>query len=224
MNSTVEMFSFEEIQANHAVFRERSELYKKNGLDQEMVRENIMRQISDNSRSILEIGTGMGHLTTMLAHRFDRVVSIDVDGDCQRIAKLNAVHYGVLRNIEFIVSDAGKLAFPDCSFDAVVSAYAFHHFDFPFRVVREMARIAKNQVVISDFNRKGFAVIEKLLSLEGRTHERKSGDFSIVGVFLKELNFNVRTTIDDWQILYSAFRKDSTDFARSDKGPAGTIL
>src|SRR5436190_1162750 len=38
---------------------------------------------------------------------------------------------------------AARLPFPDAQFDVVVSRFAFHHFDDPAAVAREMARVSR---------------------------------------------------------------------------------
>lgn len=210
MLSVISDFSQEEIIANHKIFLAREDFYKQHGLDQDETRRSVLRQVSDDNNSILEIGTGRGLLTAMLAGSFERVVSVDVDNSDNRIAKLNAAYLRNLEKIEFVTSDAGKLNYPDLSFDAVVSSFTFHHLEFPFKVIREMARLAVNQIVISDFNSRGFEIVEQVHKSEGNTHEQMPGDFSIVGVYLKELNFDVKVIEDKWQTTYSARRRKNS--------------
>lgn len=211
MKNSVSKFSKEDIVNNHNLLVERENHYKKHGLDQAETRRGVFRQLSDNNSSILEIGTGKGLLTAMLAEAFTRVVSVDIDSIEHRVAMLNAAYSGHSDKIEFITSDAGKLDFPDRSFDAVVSAFTFHHLEFPFKVIREMVRVSANQIVISDFNSRGFEIVEKIHKLEGRTHEQMPGDFGIVGVYLKEFNFDVKLIEDEFQTTYSAIRRKKSD-------------
>jgi len=210
MHSVINDFSQEEIVENHKIFIERENLYKQHGLDQEETRRSVLRQLSSDHSSILEIGTGRGLLTAMLAGSFDKVVSVDVDNSANRIAKLNAAYFRNSDKIEFVTSDAGKLSYPDMSFDAVVSSFTFHHLEFPFKVIREMARLAVDQIVISDFNSRGFEIVEEVHKSEGNRHELMPGDFSIVGVYLKEFNFDVKVIEDKWQTTYSARRRKNS--------------
>lgn len=66
----------------------------------------------------------------------------------------------------------------------------------------------ENEKYRSDFSDAGFALIDRVHGTRGTAHEREAGDFSIVGVFLKEHGFNVTVIEDRWQILYSALRKN----------------
>ena len=60
-------FSREEIEKNHEIFLKRNALYKEYGMDQEELRRCIVRLVEPQSKSLLEIGTGKGYLTSMLA-------------------------------------------------------------------------------------------------------------------------------------------------------------
>jgi ubiquinone/menaquinone biosynthesis C-methylase UbiE len=200
-------FSSEDIKNNHEIFLKRGILYREQGIDQEELRKSIARLVQPDSSSVLEIGTGRGYLTSILAGSFSRIVTVDMESSDLRTARLNAAYYKRLNNIEFVNADACSMDFHDRSFDAVVSAFTFHHFDLPFKALREMARVAGRQIVISDFNEKGFEAVEKVHRMEGRIHERKPADFSIVGVYLKEFNFDVTVIEEEWQTIYSAKRK-----------------
>jgi len=200
-------FSTQDIQKNRAIYLERMALYKEFGFDREEAERKIINCLSKDHRSILEIGTGKGYLTTMLAQPFNRVISVDIDSDEQRIAGLNAAYHEQLNKIEFVSADACKLEYPDKSFDAVVSAFTFHHLELPFKVLGEMIRLAANQIVVSDFNQKGFEAVEKVLKHDGKSHEIKTVYFDIVGVYLKEFNFDVNVFEYEYQIIYSAVRR-----------------
>jgi ubiquinone/menaquinone biosynthesis C-methylase UbiE len=58
-------------------------------------------------------------------------------------------------NVSFYVASASKLPFGDNSFDVIVSANAFHYFDEPNRVLKEMKRILKSEgkLIILDWCR-----------------------------------------------------------------------
>ncbi len=201
-----ESFTPEEIARNHEIFAKRLALYKEQGLDRDEMHELLIRQIEGGVGSILEIGTGRGHLTILLAHLLKRIVSIDTDAEGQRIARLNAAYYNRLDRIEFITADAAHCGFPNGCFDAVVSAFTFHHLEYPFDVLREMARVAKRQIVLSDFNAEGFEAVARIHAQEHGSHERGGGDFGTAGVFLRENGFEVRIVEDALQTIYDARR------------------
>lgn len=208
MNRPNNIFTPHEIKANHDAFMQREAVYKQYGFEPQKARQNIIEKIDSDSSSVLELGTGKGHLTVLLAQNFaGPVVSVDIDHETQRMARVNAAYYGVLDKIDFVTSDISDLDHEKQGFDTVVSSFTFHHLDAPFKVIREMIRVAKNQIVISDFSDKGFDIIDRIHASEGKAHSRGSSDFSIVGAFLKEFNFKVSRYEDEWQVIYSAMRK-----------------
>lgn len=207
VKTNTEHFTDEEIKNNHEAFLKRMAHYKKHGMNQTLLRESIIRQIDHGSSSILEIGTGKGYLTALLSRHYDRIVSVDTSDEDLRAAMINASQSDGRDKINFITADAGSLDFDDRSFDVVVSAFTFHHLDLPFKVLREMIRLADKQIIISDFSPRGFNVVEQVHRQEGSSHEKKPVDFDIIGVYLKEFNFDVRLIEDEWQTIYSARRR-----------------
>ncbi len=197
-----------EIAENHERYLERLALFKEFGVDQEGLRSRLLRQVDAENRRVLEIGTGYGYLTVMLGRDFDTVVSMDADADGQRIAKLNAAYNGTLDKISFVTGDAGSLPFPDASFDVVVSAFTFHHLVYPFKVIREMIRVAGRQIIISDFTPEGFDAIARIHARDGKRHDSGAGDFDIVGFFLGEHGFRVSKVEEALQTVYIARRID----------------
>jgi ubiquinone/menaquinone biosynthesis C-methylase UbiE len=191
-----------EIAQNHQIYLQRLALYKKYGLDRKRTQENFIGQLNPNHKTILEIGTGKGHLTTALAQKFSKVVTVDIDPEEQRIASLNLEYTGLKDKVNFILSDGNPLPFKKQSFDAVVSAFTFHHLEEPNQVLAEMIKLTKDQLIISDFNAYGFSIIEKIQKLEGRSHHRECGDFNMVGTYLKEHGFLINEFEDEWQKMY----------------------
>lgn len=100
-----------------------------------------------------------------------------------------------------------KIEYEDFSFDVSVSAFSFHHFGRPFTVFDEMIRVTKRLLVISDFNQAGFAILDKIHESEGRYHEMKPNDFSILGVYLQQKGFIVQKYNGKWQQIYIAKRQ-----------------
>lgn len=199
-------FTQEEIENNHLQYVSRLSFYKEQGFDQIRARQNIIKQLNKDCLTVLEIGTGKGYLTKEIAKKYKTVVSIDLDPVDQRIAALNAAYENVSDRIEFIIDNGEKLKFPDNFFDVVISAFTFHHLVKPFTVIDEMMRLTGKQLIISDFNEKGFAIINKSHDLEGRKHDKGSNDFNIVGMYLENYGFKVKKVADLEQIIFIAER------------------
>ena len=193
-----------EIEENEKRSLERISLYRSCGLDRTRSQEFIVKKAGSLKGGILEIGTGKGYLTVLLAKKTENMISVDISEAEQRFAALNAAAAEVLNKIEFNLCDARKLPYSDNNFDLVISANAFHHFEYPFAVLKEMIRVCRNKLVIADFNKGGFEIVRKIHQDEGREHEEQHGDFGIVGVYLKEHGFSVNRFEDYCQIVYVA--------------------
>jgi len=103
--------------------------------------------------SVVEIGSGTGAQSLLLAHTGRRVVGIDIDEvmtSCasRRAKKLN------LGNIAFHTADGSDLNFiADKEFDFTTITLALHelHDDLRVKILTEMQRISKH-MIIADYN------------------------------------------------------------------------
>lgn len=97
--------------------------------------------------SILDVGCGEGVLTAQWADKLGqgRIVGIDLDDP-----KLKAEWEKRQRaNLEYRVEDATNLSFADGEFDMATAIEVLEHVPDPERTVAEMARVAKNWVLVS---------------------------------------------------------------------------
>jgi len=191
-----------EAEDNRTRLLERKQLYKTYGYDQDASRDFILSKCLPVGDTVLEIGTGKGHMTVLLAKNSDQVVSVDKSEEELHYAKLNTEEAGVSGKIKYIICDAEQLYFPDGEFGSVVSVNAFHHFVKPFAVLKEMIRVCGGKLIVADFNNAGFEVIRRVHRDEGREHEEQCGDFSIVGQYMKEHGFSVNKYEGCNQIVY----------------------
>jgi SAM-dependent methyltransferase len=107
--------------------------------------------------SLLDIGCGVGDLPaaarrSAAAHRLELTV---IALDCREVLAARAA--GAVHGA--VVADAFALPLPDRSVDVVTASQFLHHFREPDigRLVREMQRVARRRVVISDLRRSWFA-------------------------------------------------------------------
>jgi ubiquinone/menaquinone biosynthesis C-methylase UbiE len=84
--------------------------------------------------SILDVATGGGHVARRLREAGAQVVSVDLAPGMEPDA----------------IAPADHLPFADASFDAVACRIAAHHFPDVLASVKEMARVARQRVVICD--------------------------------------------------------------------------
>ena len=94
---------------------------------------------------VLEVGCGPGHLSIRLArHRF-AVTGLDLDPAMITRAQANANRSGDddQRRPSFLVGDVAALAFPNRSFDLVVSTLSMHHWADPTAGLAEIGRVLR---------------------------------------------------------------------------------
>ena len=72
-------------------------------------------------KKVLELGTGTGGTATLLAKRGASVVGIDLLPFRLTEAKARAMEHNVAESVEFALMDAMHLAFPDNTFDFIIS-------------------------------------------------------------------------------------------------------
>ncbi len=107
---------------------------------------------------VLEVACGPGFLALAFAGRCREVVGLDLTDAPLAIAEKNRRDRG-LANVRFERGDADHLPFAEGEFDVVICRFAFHHFEDPGRVLREMARVCRRQ---------GKVAVEDLVSSEHR--------------------------------------------------------
>jgi SAM-dependent methyltransferase len=94
---------------------------------------------------VLEVGCGPGHLSDRLAGHGLEVTGVDLDPAMVERARASAARRGDTgqRRPTFLVGDAASLAFPDNSFDLVVSTLSLHHWADPAAGLAEIARVLR---------------------------------------------------------------------------------
>ena len=121
--------------------------------------ERLVEAVDPASESrLLEVACGPGLLALAFAKRCREVIGLDLTDAPLAIAEKNRRERG-LANVRFQRGDADRLPFAESEFDVVVCRFAFHHFEEPGRVLREMARVCCPQ---------GKVVVEDLVSSEHR--------------------------------------------------------
>jgi SAM-dependent methyltransferase len=95
---------------------------------------------------VLEVGCGPGRLSIRMArqHGLD-VTGLDLDPAMIERARANADRRGNRHEPRpsFLVGDVASLAFPDGSFDLVVSTLSMHHWDDPSAGLAEIGRVLR---------------------------------------------------------------------------------
>jgi ubiquinone/menaquinone biosynthesis C-methylase UbiE len=95
-----------------------------------------------SDKSVLDVGCGPGLFTHHLAQRARKVMGCDSSAHMLQ----------AIAGVEALEADATCLPFKDQSFDVVFEANLLHHTQEPQRVVAQMARVAKEAVVLIEVN------------------------------------------------------------------------
>jgi len=102
--------------------------------------------VAPDGARVLEVGCGPGRLSIRLArqHGLD-VTGLDLDPAMIERARANADRPGDgdERRPSFLVGDVASLAFPDGSFDLVVSTLSMHHWADPTAGLAEIGRVLR---------------------------------------------------------------------------------
>ena len=112
--------------------------------------------VAPDGARVLEVGCGPGRLSMRLArqHSFD-VTGLDLDPAMVERARANADRPGNAdeRRPTFLVGDVASLAFPDGSFDLVVSTFSMHHWADPTAGLAEIGRVLRpaGRALVWDF-------------------------------------------------------------------------
>jgi SAM-dependent methyltransferase len=111
----------------------------------ERIAADIAAVTPDGAR-VLEVGCGPGHLSIRLARQYGlEVTGVDLDPTMVTRARANADRPETddQRRPEFLVGDVATLAFPDRSFDLVVSTLSMHHWADPAAGLAEIGRVLR---------------------------------------------------------------------------------
>jgi SAM-dependent methyltransferase len=112
--------------------------------------------VAPDGARVLEVGCGPGRLSIRLAgqHGLD-VTGVDLDPAMIGRARANAdrPRNGEARRPSFLVGDVASLAFPDRSFDLVVSTLSMHHWADPTAGLAEIGRVLRpgGRALVWDF-------------------------------------------------------------------------
>lgn len=198
-----------EILDNHKRYLSRKKMYRNFGFDIDKERKSVLKKVMPVSGRILEVGTGKGHFTLALARKGYRFTSVDISEEEQRIARLNLRYFGLEDLVDFRLEDAENLSFKDAAFDFVLSVNTVHHFKNPFKVIDELARVLnlKGRLALSDFNKEGLGVLDKVHLSEGRVHKTAGFSLDDVGAYLEQKAFNTERQAGRFQDVLTAYRR-----------------
>ena len=103
--------------------------------------ERIHAEVPD--AHVLEVGCGEGEIARRLAGRFEEVTAFDLpDAGLRR-------DWETVAGPRFLHADAHRMPFADDAFDAIVSVEVLEHLPDPETAIREYARVARRDLLLS---------------------------------------------------------------------------
>ena len=193
---------------NYKIYSERINLYKKLGYDTEKERGFILEKARSIYGKVLEVGTGKGYATIVLAKQGYKFTSIDISEEEQKFARLNLKYFGLENNVDFKIGDAADLKFKDNSFDVIVCINLLHHILDSFQVIDEFRRVvsSKGKIILSDFSKEGLAIVDRVHASEGRKHEVIQNNLTEIENYLAGKDFKTERHRSKFQEVLIAYR------------------
>lgn len=159
---------------------------------------------------VLDVACGPGIVACAFARRARQVTGIDLTPAMLERAKKLAAEQG-LHNVSWTCGDVLPLPFADASFSVVVSRLAFHHFEQPVSVLREMKRVCRpgGRVLVADLYASAepskATAMHRMECMRDPSHVRAltfaelSGLFAQVGLQPnRELHYGIDNELDAW--------------------------
>jgi ubiquinone/menaquinone biosynthesis C-methylase UbiE len=152
----------------------------------------VLRVGEAKNSKLLDIGAG--YLSILAAKKFNcKVTSIDISEERIKEVKKEAKEERLLKKIKFIKSNATTLPFADNRFDISVSYGALHHCGNKYpRVVREMFRVSKKRVVVTEMTPCGVHLFDNYLYPEEK-HKKMALDLENLKKLLQYYSHKIET-------------------------------
>jgi len=87
----------------------------------------LLKQLPEQLGEALEVGSGTGMFSRLLAKRAEKVLGVDLSPQMVRIAKERSAQYS---NLDFQVVDVQSWDFPKERFDCIATIATLHHLPF----------------------------------------------------------------------------------------------
>lgn len=153
---------------------------------------------------VLDVGCGTGTILKQLSNKV-KITGYGVDVSDSMLDKARIK----CQNMDFQISDCGKLPFTDCAFDVIITCLAYHHFSKQELFRKEALRTLKHggKIYICDprfpwLVRKCLNGIFRLSKTQARFYNSDEivNDFNVTG-------FTAENVIKDWYVQVIIMKK-----------------
>ncbi len=143
------------------------------------------------SHRVLDVPCGGGRVTVHLMKRGYRMSAADLSESMIEIARQT-----VGEGVPVEKQDVERLTYPDQHFDTIVSFRLFHHFPNPEirqRVVHELCRVARHNVVLSYFSPYSWTSMKRKLRAArgGRKSDKHATPLAEVAGYFEKAGFRL---------------------------------
>jgi SAM-dependent methyltransferase len=122
----------------------------------------LLRQLPKRIGEALDVGSGAGDFTRLLAARAERVLGLDLSPEMVRVARERSAH---LPNVEFAVADVRDWAWPVGRFDCVATMTTMHHLPLGETLARMKAALRPGGVLLVLDLYQAHGLMDRLISL-----------------------------------------------------------
>lgn len=109
-------------------------------------------------KTVLDLAGGTGDLTKAFAKRVGKtgkVVLADINENMVRVGRDRLTNKGIIGNVEYAITNAEALAFPDNTFDLVTMAFGLRNVTNKDKALAEIYRVLKpgGQMMVLEFSK-----------------------------------------------------------------------
>lgn len=109
-------------------------------------------------KTVLDLAGGTGDLTKAFAKRVGKtgkVVLADINENMVRVGRDRLTNEGIIGNVEYAITNAEALAFPDNTFDLVTMAFGLRNVTHKDKALAEIYRVLKpgGQMMVLEFSK-----------------------------------------------------------------------
>ncbi len=117
--------------------------------------------------TILDLAGGTGDLTKAFAKRVGsrgKVVLADINESMVRVGRDRLINEGIAGNVEYTITNAEALAFPDNTFDIATIAFGLRNVTNKDKALEELCRVVKpgGQLMVLEFSKVTQPLMSKL--------------------------------------------------------------
>ena len=114
---------------------------------------NLVEGLDVRDQRVLDIGCGIGGPAFLLAEKYGaHVVGIDIEAELIERAKRRARELNLESRCEFVLVEPGPMAFPDESFDVVLSSGVIMQIEDKQQVFEDALRVLKPGGVLTSYD------------------------------------------------------------------------